>query len=62
MNILLGFVVFLIWTFTVPGPATTTIGSTQANSPAREAKVEAGDRIVAINGQKIANFDQVSEK
>lgn len=62
MNILLGFVVFLIWTFTVPGPATTTIGSTEANSPARSAKIEPGDKIVAINGQKIDNFDQVSAK
>lgn len=62
MNILLGFVVFLIWTFTVPGPATTTIGSTEANSPARSAKIEPGDKIVAINGQKISNFDQVSAK
>lgn len=62
MNILLGFVVFLIWTFTVPGPATTTVGSTQANSPARDAKIVTGDQIVAINGQKINNFDQVSQQ
>ena len=48
------FVVFLIWTFTVPGP--TTIGSTEANSPARSAKIEPGDKIVAINGQKIDNL------
>lgn len=62
MNILLGFVVFLIWTFTVPGPATTTVGSTQANSPARDAKIVTGDQIVTINGQKINNFDQVSQQ
>lgn len=62
MNILLGFVVFLIWTFTVSGPATTTVGSTQANSPARDAKIVTGDQIVAINGQKINNFDQVSQQ
>src|SRR5699024_2617402 len=62
MNILLGFVVFLIWTFTVPDPATTTVGSTQANSPARDAKIVTGDQIVAINGQKINNFDQVSQQ
>lgn len=61
MNILLGFVVFLIWTFTVPGPATTTIGSTSANSPARNAKIEAGDKIIAIDGKKVSSFDQVSE-
>lgn len=61
MNIVLGFVVFLIWTFTVPGPATTTINSTMANSPARNAKIEAGDKIIAINGKKVNTFDQVSE-
>ena len=62
MNILLGFVVFLIWTFTVPGPATTTIQSTTNGSPAQVAKIEPGDRIVAVNGQKINSFEQVTEK
>lgn len=62
MNILLGFVVFLIWTFTVPGPATTTIQSTTNGSPAQIAKIKSGDRIVVINGQKINNFEQVTEK
>ena len=62
MNILLGFVVFLIWTFTVPGPATTTIQSTTNGSPAQIAKIEPGDQIVAVNGQKINSFEQVTEK
>ncbi|KRL25293.1 RIP metalloprotease RseP [Lactobacillus gallinarum] len=62
MNILLGFVVFLIWTFTVPGPATTTIQSTTNGSPAQIAKIAPGDRIVAVNGQKINSFEQVTEK
>ena len=62
MNILLGFVVFLIWTFTVPGPATTTIQSTTNGSPAQIAKIEPGDRIVAVNGKKINSFEQVTEK
>ena len=62
MNILLGFVVFLIWTFTVLGPATTTIQSTTNGSPAQIAKIEPGDRIVAVNGQKINSFEQVTEK
>lgn len=62
MNILLGFVVFLIWTFTVPGPATTTIQSTTNGSPAQIAKIEPGDRIVAVNGQKINSFEQITEK
>lgn len=61
MNILLGFVVFLIWTFTVPGPATTTVQSTTSGSPAQIARIKSGDKILAINGQKINNFDQLTE-
>lgn len=61
MNILLGFVVFLIWTFTVPGPATTTVAHVQDNSPAQTAKIESGDKILAVNGKKVSNFDEVSD-
>lgn len=61
MNILLGFVVFLIWTFTIPGPATTTVAKTTANSPARIAKIQAGDKILAINNQKMNSFADVSQ-
>lgn len=61
MNIILGFVVFLIWTFTLPGPATTTIAKTTPNSPAAVAKIKADDQIVAINNQKINNFDEISQ-
>lgn len=60
MNILLGFVVFLIWTFTVAGPATTTIAHVQNGSPAQIANIKAGDKILAINGKKTANFEDVS--
>ncbi len=60
MNILLGFVVFLIWTFTVPGPATTTVARTVVNSPARSAKIVSGDKIVSVNGKKMHNFDEIS--
>ncbi len=62
MNILLGFVVFLIWTFTVPGPATTRIGSVQPNSPAQSAEIKAGDKVVAINGKKISTFEEISQE
>lgn len=62
MNILLGFLVFLIWTFTVPGPATTTVARTTAGSPARIAKIAKGDRITAVNGQRIASFDTLGQK
>lgn len=61
MNILLGFIVFLIWTFTVPGPVTTTVAHVQDNSPAQTAKIEAGDKILAMNGKKVSSFDEVSD-
>lgn len=60
MNILLGFVVFLIWTFTVPGPATTTVAKTTPNSPARSAEIVSGDQIMAINGKKMTTFADIS--
>lgn len=60
MNILLGFVVFLIWTFTVPGPATTTVANTTPNSPARSAEIVSGDQIVAIDGKNMKTFADVS--
>ena len=62
MNIILGFVVFLIWTFTVPGPATTEIAEVTPNSPAAIAKIEPDSKIVALNGHKITSFEQISEE
>ncbi|WP_223901634.1 RIP metalloprotease RseP [Lactobacillus laiwuensis] len=62
MNIILGFVVFLIWTFTVPGPATTEIAEVTPNSPAAIAKLEPDSKIVAVNGHKITSFEQISEE
>ena len=62
MNIILGFVVFLIWTFTVPGPATTEIAEVTPNSPAAVAKIEPGSKILAVNGHKISSFEQISEE
>lgn len=60
MNIVLGFVVFLIWSITSPGPATTTVARTSANSPARQAQIIKGDKILAINGKKMSTFTDVS--
>lgn len=62
MNIVLGFVVFLIWTFTVPGPATTTIAKVVNNSPAQSAKIQANSKILAINGKKMNSFEEVSQQ
>ncbi len=62
MNIILGFVVFLIWTFTIPGPATTTIAKVAPNSPAQTAKIVSGDKFVSVNGHKTNSFNDVSER
>ncbi|KRN13236.1 RIP metalloprotease RseP [Lactobacillus gigeriorum] len=60
MNIVLGFVVFLIWSITSPGPATTTVARTSTNSPARQAQIIKGDKILAINGKKMSSFADIS--
>lgn len=62
MNIVLGFVVFMIWTFTVPGPATTTIAEVENNSPAQVAKIKANDEIISINGKKMSDFEDISNQ
>ena len=60
MNIVLGFVVFMVWSFAAPGPATTTIAKVMPNSPAQSV-LQKGDRIKAVNGRKTADFAAVSE-
>lgn len=62
MNILLGFVVFMIWTFLAAGPGTTTIGQVQSGMPAAQAGLKAGDRVVAFNKKKITAFDQIRQE
>lgn len=59
MNIVLGFVVFLIWTFIAAGPTTTSVAKIQSGSPAAQAQIKKGDQIIAINQHKVANFDEV---
>ncbi|WP_276804832.1 RIP metalloprotease RseP [Lactobacillus hominis] len=60
MNIVLGFVVFLIWSLVSVGPATTTVGQTIHNDPAQVAGIKSGDKIVAIDNHKINSFDQIA--
>lgn len=62
MNIILGFVVFMIWTFTIPGPATTTIATVVSGSPAETAKIEPGSKVISINGHKTTTFDEISNQ
>lgn len=61
MNIVLGFVVFIIWSLVVPGPATTTIGQIINHSPAQVSGIKPGDQVIAVNSKKITNFDQFSQ-
>lgn len=62
MNILLGFVVFFIWSLASVGPATTTVGQTIHNAPAQVAGIKSGDKIVSINNHKITNFEQIANE
>ena len=60
-NILLAWILFIIIGF---GGATTyeaIVGSTQENSPAYEAGLIKGDKIVAINGQQIKQWSEIGE-
>ncbi|MCH3990261.1 MAG: RIP metalloprotease RseP [Lactobacillus sp.] len=59
MNIVLGFVVFMIWTFVAVGPSTTTIQKVNPGSPADRAGLVKNDRIVAINQHKIDDFNEI---
>ncbi|QNQ80327.1 RIP metalloprotease RseP [Lactobacillus sp. PV034] len=62
MNIVLGFVVFLIWSLVSAGPATTTIDKTIAHSPAQTAGLKAGDTIKKINNKNITNFEDIAQQ
>lgn len=62
MNIVLGFVVFLIWSLVSVGPATTTIDKTISHSPAQTAGLKAGDTIKKINNENITNFEDISQQ
>src|SRR5512142_494343 len=61
MNILLAIVIF--WGINYfQGTIvreTTQVGYVMEGSPAAYAGLEAGDKIVAVNGQKITNWDQI---
>ena len=62
MNIILGFIVFIIWSLAAPGAPTTTVGNTIANQPAQIAGIKANDQIIAINDKKISNFNQIASE
>ncbi len=53
MNILTGFVIFILLLSTQPKSYTPVIAEVIENSPAQQAGLIAGDRITSINGTKI---------
>lgn len=61
MNIVLGLVVFIIWSLMAKGPSTLTVDHTLTNSPA-SAYLKKNDVIKAVNGKKVATFEDFSEK
>jgi regulator of sigma E protease len=60
-NIALTIVVFAFLFTTVGGKPSQTIASVQADSPAEEAGVRAGDRIVAVDGDPV-NGEELGER
>jgi regulator of sigma E protease len=58
-NIALALVIFTVLYMTAAGQATTTIERVSEGSPAAAAGLQAGDRLVSIDGQRVA-ADQIS--
>jgi regulator of sigma E protease len=62
-NLLLAAVVF-IWIFAIYGTPvlTTRVGNVEADAPAAVAGIQKADRIVAVNGQPIGRWEDLSER
>lgn len=60
-NFLLAFFLYFAIGFGGPQVLSPVIGDVVKASPAAEAGLKAGDRIIAINDQKIATWDEMSE-
>lgn len=60
MNFLFAFLVFFSMA-TIQGTPTTTIESVQINSPAENAGLLAGDKIISINNNAVESFSDVSK-
>jgi len=60
-NFALAIVIFaFIYAFSGIPQLTPEIGSISANSPAEQAGLQAGDRVLTINGNPIENWDELS--
>ena len=58
-NIILGFILAMIIVATC-GEYDTTIGSVMKGMPAEKAGLQEGDKIIAINGQRVYLFSEIS--
>lgn len=59
MNILLGFVVFLVWSVVSAGVPTTSVAKVVADSPAQAVGLKQGDEILQVNNQKITSWNEI---
>lgn len=63
-NFILAFVLFTVYVFMQGGVTytnTNLIGGIQADSPAQKAELKADDRILAIDGEKVSNWNEFTE-
>ncbi len=59
MNLILPIPVFMLFHFGVVEKIPATVGFVEAESPAAAAGLQAGDRIVAVEGKRVRYFDQL---
>jgi regulator of sigma E protease len=59
-NFLLAILIFAAFFSLIGAPLTNVIGAVEANSPAARAGLEAGDRIVSIQGRGTSNFAEIA--
>ena len=60
MNVLTGFLLFVLIFSLASDFATTTVDKVYENTPAAEAGMLAGDRIVSINGKRVNIYSDIS--
>ena len=63
-NFILAFVLFTVYVFMQGGVTytnTNLIGGIQADSPAQKAELKADDRILAIDGEKVSNWNEFTK-
>jgi len=60
-NLLLAVVIFsTVYMFGIP-QLTTRVGSVSKDFPAYQAGIRAGDRVVAVNGKRVSNWEELSK-